>query len=124
MSLFLYILGGSALALTWLCALSVYVTKQNLEISEKKLNLKFKELAYERESSIGTTNFLKIMASRLQPSGGAAGRNNEPTELPQALKDLISSSPDHEEIQEIDEDDDLIGIIFDSSYPPEFSEND
>lgn len=120
MTLFFYIFLGGAATLTWLCALSVFVTKQNLEISERKLSLKFKELAYERESSISAPNFLKIMATRMGLTESTKAR----PELPQELKDLISSSPAHEEIQEIDEDDDLIGIIFDSAYPPEFSENE
>jgi hypothetical protein len=125
MLILLYLLGGGALFLTWLCLLSVYVTKNNLEIQEKQVALKFRKLAYDRESSITTPNFLKMMFAGVPGKVAMGGsHDDEDDEIPEAIQNLIDGSPDHEEIQEIDSGDTLIGIVFNSSYPPEFSEND
>lgn len=110
----LYLLGGGVLLITWISLLSLYITKKHLENSEKELNIKFKKLAYERESAIDAQSFLNIISAKL-------GRQKNKG-LPPEILDLISNSPNHSEIQEIDEADDLIGIIFNNSYPPDFSE--
>lgn len=120
MLLLLYILGGGAAALTWLCILSIYVTKENLDISERKLGLKFKQLSYDRESAISSGVYMQLMLAKM----GLVEKAKPRQDLPKEIKDLISSSPDHDEIQEIDGDDELIGVVFDGSYPPEFSDYD
>lgn len=120
----LYILGGGAVILTWLSLLSLYITKQHLENSEKELSLKFKKLAYERESAIDTQSFLKMVSAKMGRSAGLVPASAVAPKkgMPPELLELMGGSPDHEEVQEIEEDDDLIGIIFNSTYPPDFSE--
>lgn len=45
--------------------------------------------------------------------------------MPDELKKLIESSPEHPEVNEIDEDDEVFGIVFKShTYPPDMESND
>lgn len=116
--LLLIILATGLVTITWLSLLSLYISKENARIENLKLSVKLKNLAYKRESLIDPKSFINAINARNAISLGA---DVEPAELPEELRLLMSQSPNHEEIQEIDSSDQLIGVFFDSKYPPEFS---
>lgn len=94
------------------------------------ISLKFKKLAYERESKINFENILKArmaMATGLMATASSSISNplKSKQKNPEAwnmIQEMMETSPDHPEISEIEEEDDIVGIIFaGNSYPPELT---
>lgn len=53
-----------------------------------------------------------------------SGGNDKTREIPEELKSLMERSPGHPEVEEIEGDDEVFGIIFKSeSYPPTMEES-
>jgi hypothetical protein len=45
--------------------------------------------------------------------------------IPEELQNLMKSSPDHPEVNEIEEDDQVFGVVFQAhNYPPQLEQND
>jgi hypothetical protein len=45
--------------------------------------------------------------------------------IPEKLQELMNMSPNHPEVNEIEEDDEVVGVLFKSnSYPPEMEDSD
>lgn len=123
--LLLTILATALITITWLSILSLYITRETTKNEDLKLAVGMKKLAYKRESQIDLKTYLNLAAMR-GGQGIIIANGNGPAELedlPPELKAMIAGSPDHDEIQEIDPSDNLIGVFFDSKYPPEFSDS-
>lgn len=90
--------------LSLLSLLSYKVKSMSLDIESKKTDLMGKQAMLNRMSLI-------------KPNKNS---------LPEELKNLMSRSPDHPEVNEIEEGDEVYGVIFKAhSYPPEMdAEND
>lgn len=126
--LILIILATTLTTITWLSLLSLHVNKESTRIEDLKLSLEFKKLAFKRESQLDIKAYLRTIAAAASHRSRGGGADSTivaaPEELPELLKELIAGSPDHDEIQEIDATDELIGVFFDSKYPPEFSDSE
>jgi hypothetical protein len=61
----------------------------------------------------------------LQSALGAKRSSRSTPEIPDELRKLMESSPDHPEVAEIDGKDEVIGVLFKAqSYPPSLDDDD
>ena len=105
----LYLFTISSWGLGLLAALSA------LSLKLQEHGIRMKGLALEMESDAldvaGKTAFINRIAGGSRPSG--------PRTIPDELKKLIERSPEHPEVSEIDEDDEVFGVLFKAEhYPP------
>jgi hypothetical protein len=85
----------------------------NNTVKRKFLNLKLETEAFEL---MVKKSMIAKMAMRGAPSMGIG--------LPEKLKELMKMSPNHPEVNEIEEDDEVVGVVFPSdSYPPEMDDD-
>ncbi len=86
----------------------------NNTVKRKFLTVKLETEAFEL---MVKKSMLAKMAMRGAPSMGMG------IGIPDKLKELMKMSPDHPEVNEIEEDDEVVGVVFPSdSYPPEMED--
>lgn len=81
--------------------------------------------------SVGILCLLCLLSIKLQQHrvlmnaiSGNNGSRKQSQEIPEELKSLMERSPGHPEVEEIEEGDEVFGIIFKSeSYPPTMEES-
>jgi hypothetical protein len=99
----------------------------SLAYSYAKLVVDTKKLRYEREvkfalSQEGMLKVLMATDSSVIRAPKPAKPNPEDDPSWEILKKMISKSPDHPEIAEIEADDSIIGVFFEgNAYPPELN---
>jgi hypothetical protein len=101
---------------SWGLGLLAALTALSMKLQEH--GIRMKGLALEMESDAldvaGKTAFVNRITG--------AGR---PRTIPDELKKLIDRSPDHPEVSEIDEDDEVFGVLFKAEhYPPAMETDD
>jgi hypothetical protein len=106
--------------LSWVIGLGQLLARWELEAKEKNLEIEQKKVFLSRINSIAS-GFGKGF-----PRGGIAGATESGSkELPEKLKELMKSSPNHPEVDEIDSTDEIIGVRFEAeNYPPGFGDAD
>jgi hypothetical protein len=109
----LFIFASWALGLlAALLALSMKLQEHNAKM--RALNL---ELESDSLDVAGKKNLFDRIVSKVQ--------NNTPSGIPEELKKLMTNSPGHPEVNEIEDGDEVVGILFKaSSYPPGLDEDD
>jgi hypothetical protein len=115
--IFLFSTWGLGL-LSWVVALGHFLTKGDLELKDKTLDIEQKKLLINKLNSL--TNSI---GNRMPSFAGIAPI--APKELPEKIKELMKSSPTHPEVEEIEPDDQIIGVRFEAeNYPPGFGDLD
>ena len=118
-----------------LAAVKAFSEKSKLANEEKKMEIAHKKEMVEKINSLGA--FGALMGTMSAPTGQApAGVKNTPwgnvsdvkpsAELiPEKIRELMQSSPNHPEVKEIDGDDQILGVRFEAkNYPPVFGDED
>jgi hypothetical protein len=104
--------------LSWLAALSNTLAKWDLDRQEKSLDIEQKKLLLSKFSSItgARAPSLTSVAQMTEASKDA---------IPEKIKELMKSSPNHPEVEEIDGSDQILGVRFEAeNYPPGFGDGD
>jgi hypothetical protein len=109
----LYFFIFSSWGLGLLAALSALSMKLQAHSAEMKSK------ALELESDTIEVTSKKAFIEKINGIGKPQGR------IPEELAKLISNSPGHPEVNEIDGDDEVYGVVFQAhSYPPSMDDND
>lgn len=102
--------------LSWLAALSNSLAKWDLERQETMLDIEQKRLIFGRFNSITGDRSISLTNS-------VVTANKD--EIPEKIKELMKSSPNHPEVEEIDSSDQILGVRFEAeNYPPGFGDED
>lgn len=104
--------------LSWLAALGNALSRWDLERQEKTLDIEQKKNLF--------TKFNSLTAGRIAISNATAS-TEEPSKdaIPDKIKELMKSSPNHPEVEEIDSSDEILGVRFEAeNYPPGFGDED
>lgn len=104
--------------LSWLAALGNSLSKWELERQEKTLEIEQKKNLFSKFNSLtgGRTAIAGPVATTQEP-------NKEM--IPDKIKELMKSSPNHPEVEEIDSSDEILGVRFEAeNYPPGFGDED
>lgn len=112
---FLYLFTFSSWGLGLLAALTA------LSIKLQEHGVRMKAAMLEVESDRVDLEGKNLFIGRM--SGNKPFRGVAP--IPEELKDLMSRSPDHPEVSEIEEGDQVYGVVFKAhTYPPTMDEDD
>jgi hypothetical protein len=103
--------------LSWIVGLGHLLSKWNLESAEKAIDIEHKKSLFEKFDSVATLR---------------SGLANSPISplpskdlIPEKIKELMKSSPNHPEVEEIDSSDQILGVRFEAeNYPPGFGDGD
>lgn len=115
LSTVLYLFTFSSWGLGLLAALSA------LSMKLQDHGIRMKGLALEIESDAIELAGKQMLINRVT----GASRSTGPRTIPEELKKLIDRSPDHPEVSEIDEDDEVFGVLFKAEhYPPAMETDD
>lgn len=128
---FLYVFAFSSWGLgllSWMVALSDFITRRDLANKERALEITQKKMLFNRFndiSGIQTTGAAQIAKTK-KASWGKVGEPEESPELiPEKIKELMKSSPNHPEVEEIDGTDQILGVKFEArDYPPVFGDGE
>jgi hypothetical protein len=94
------------------------MAKWDLDRQEKVLDIEQKKLLLSKFSSI-TGARSSSMAAIAQMSD--TGKDS----IPEKIRELMKSSPNHPEVEEIDSSDQILGVRFEAeNYPPGFGDED
>ena len=95
--------------LSWIVGLSHSLRKWELEVQEKILEIEQKRHFFNKFSSLPSKGgFIAPV-----PQGSR--------DVPEKVKELMRSSPNHPEVEEIDGSDEILGVRFEAeNYPPGF----
>lgn len=116
---FIFLTWGLGL-LSWIAALSRMISRLELERQERTLELSQKTLLLNKFNFLTNGGGGKGLSI-----GGLATQIAEPnkTDIADNVKELMKSSPNHPEVEEIDSSDEILGIRFEAeNYPPGFGE--
>jgi hypothetical protein len=103
---------------SWVLGLGHLLTKWEIESKEKTLEIDQKRLLFEKFNSATSTRL---------GVGIGPGQQSIPNKdlIPDKIKELMKSSPDHPEVEEIDSSDQILGVRFEAkNYPPGFDDVD
>ena len=124
--MFLFSTWGLGL-LSWMVALGNFITKNNISNQERYIEITHKKALFNRFNDLSG---IQAYGSKSQPSKrapwGRVGEAEESPELiPDKIKELMKSSPNHPEVEEIDGSDQILGVKFEArDYPPVFGDGD
>ena len=95
--------------LTWIVVFSHKLRVWELEVQDKALEIEQKKQLFTRFNQMsGKGPFASSVASASK-------------EIPEKIKELMKSSPDHPEVEEIEGSDMILGVRFEAeNYPPGF----
>jgi hypothetical protein len=112
LTVFLYFFVASTWGLgllSWVVVLSHKLRVWELEVQDKALEAEQKKQLFNR---------LNQMSGK---GAFAASPTSVPKEIPEKIKELMKSSPNHPEVDEIDGSDQILGVRFEAeNYPPGF----
>ena len=112
--------------LSWVVVLGRKLEEWNLDTQEKNLEITQKKLLFNKFNSLSATPVPAASATK-QTSWGSITTTEPPSKesLPEKIKELMSSSPNHPEVEEIDGSDQILGVRFEAAeYPPAFGDED
>lgn len=113
--------------LSWIVALSNFIAKNDISNQERYIEITQKKALFNRFndiSGIQIPNGQKQKPKRA-PWGSVGGAEESPEFIPEKIKELMKSSPNHPEVEEIDGSDQILGVKFEAgNYPPVFGEGD
>jgi hypothetical protein len=112
--------------LSWVVVLGRKLEEWNLDTQEKNLEITQKKLLFNKFNSLSATPAPAASATK-QTSWGSITTTEPPSKesLPEKIKELMSSSPNHPEVEEIDGSDQILGVRFEAAeYPPAFGDED
>ena len=113
---------------TWGLGLVAFISLIGINIekwNKKKESLDFelKEKTVLLEKLTSSTSPLGMMAAMAEM--GAKKQGAPTPAIPEKVKELMSKSPGHPEVDEIDGSDEIIGVRFEAeNYPPGFDEDE
>ena len=122
---FLYVFVFSTWGLgiiSWLALLGGSVSRWELERQEKALEIEQKRFLFGK--------FNSLTAGKLPTGRNTEPKNQSITEfgqdtIPEKIRELMKSSPDHPEVGEIDSTDEILGVRFEAKdYPPGFGDDE
>jgi hypothetical protein len=97
-----------------LLALSMRLQEHSAKMKSINLEIESDSLDFSGKKAF----FDKVVSLR-------GGSNNVSEGLPEEIKNLMKMSPEHPEVNEIEDGDDLVGILFKAhSYPPGLEDDD
>jgi hypothetical protein len=104
---------------SWALGLLAALVAISMKLQKHSASMKSQELELESDS-------IELMAKRSfinKMSGLESGSQNK-SRIPEELAKLIRNSPEHPEVNEIDGDDEVYGVVFQAqSYPPAMDED-
>lgn len=112
--------------LSWVVVLGRKLEEWNLDTQDKNLELAQKKLLFNKFNSLSATPATVPNATK-QTSWGSVTATEPPSKesLPEKIKELMASSPNHPEVEEIDGSDQILGVRFEAAeYPPAFGDED
>ena len=128
---FLYIFAFSSWGLgllSWMVALSDFISRRDLANKERALEITQKKMLFNRFndiSGIQTSISAQSGKTKRAPWGTVGGAEESPELIPEKIKELMKSSPNHPEVAEIDGTDQILGVKFEArDYPPVFGDGD
>lgn len=128
---FLYIFVFSSWGLgllSWIVALGDFINRSNLRSQERYLEITQKKALFNRFNDISGIQIPNPTQSEKtkKTTWGKVGQAEESPELiPDKIKELMKSSPNHPEVEEIDGSDQILGVKFEArDYPPVFGDGD
>lgn len=100
---------------SWGMGLLAALTALSMKLQEHSIKIKAANMELQSKTRVIDT----LM-------GGIANRPARQSRgIPEELKNLMDLSPEHPEVKEIEEDDEVFGIVFQShNYPPSLESND
>jgi hypothetical protein len=126
---FLYIFAFSTWALgllSWIVFIGQKLQQWDLNSQEKTLDIKQKQIIFNKFNSLtpgaGISGSVIPDSIKQTPWGSVA--STEPMSkdsIPEKIRELMKSSPNHPEVEEIDSGDQILGVRFEAeNYPPGF----
>lgn len=108
--------------ISWLLLLDRFMSGTSFKKESNALDLNQKRALYDQFSQITSRG----MAGSVPTPWGNVGKATNSNELiPEKIKELMKSSPNHPEVEEIDGSDQILGIRFEAkNYPPGFSDEE
>jgi len=109
-------------------ALSDFISRRDLDNKERALEITQKKALFNRFndiSGIQITNPALSGKSKKAPWGKVSEAEESPELIPDKIKELMKSSPNHPEVEEIDGSDQILGVKFEArDYPPVFGDGE
>ena len=113
--------------LSWMVALGNFITKNNISNQERYIEIAQKKALFNRFNDLsGIQGYgSKGQSSKRTPWGKVGEAEESPELIPDKIKELMKSSPNHPEVEEIDGSDQILGVKFEArDYPPVFGDGD
>lgn len=113
--------------LSWIIGLSNFIANNEISYQEKYIEISQKKALLNRFNNV---NGIQIPGSKSQslkntPWGRVGEKEESPELIPEKIKELMKSSPNHPEVKEIDSTDQILGVKFEAgNYPPVFGDGD
>jgi len=120
--IFLFSTWGLGL-LSWMVVLNDFISQRDLRNKEKSLEISQKTAFFNRFNDISG---LQSQDKAKKTSWGKVSAAEESPEfIPEKIRELMRSSPNHPEVEEIDSSDQILGVKFEArDYPPVFGDGD
>ncbi len=112
--------------LSWVVLLGRKLEEWGLETQERNLEITQKKLLFDKFNSLSTVQATVPGTTKQAPWGSVTSTEAPDKEsLPEKIRELMSSSPNHPEVEEIDGTDQIVGVRFEAAeYPPAFGDED
>ena len=126
---FLYIFAFSTWGLgllSWVIFLGQKLQAWDLQRQEKALDIKQKQVIFGKFNSLTTGSASIPDSIKHTPWGSVTATEPLSKEsIPEKVRELMKSSPNHPEVEEIDSSDQILGVRFEAeNYPPGFDGDD
>lgn len=121
---YIFVFSSWALGLfSWLIVLSNFVSRSTYKQQERQLELDQKRMMIEKFNSLTGINHMP--QAKTAPWGKVSQPQESPDLIPDKIKELMQSSPNHPEVEEIDGNDQILGVRFEApDYPPVFGDGE
>lgn len=114
--------------LSWMVALSDFISRRDLDNKERALEITQKKALFNRFNDISGIQIPNPTLSgktKKAPWGKVSEAEESPELIPEKIKELMKSSPNHPEVEEIDGSDQILGVKFEArDYPPVFGDGE
>jgi hypothetical protein len=126
---FLYIFAFSTWGLgllSWVIFLGQKLQAWDLQRQEKALDIKQKQVIFGKFNSLTNVSAMAPDSVKHTPWGSVTATEPLSKEsIPEKVRELMKSSPNHPEVEEIDSSDQILGVRFEAeNYPPGFDGDD
>ena len=113
--------------LSWIVVLSNFISRSNLRSQEKFLEISQKKALFNKFNIISGIEMQTSSPEKVNetPWGKVSEAEESSSLIPEKIKELMKSSPNHPEVEEIDSSDQILGVKFEAgNYPPVFGDSD